>query len=66
MQKIPYMLVTGDREVETGTVAVRSRSAGDLGTRSVDEFVAGALDEVRRKARTPTIGPAGKAAHPSD
>jgi len=53
VQKIPYMLVTGDREVETGTVAVRSRSAGDLGPRSVDEFLGGALDEVRRKARTP-------------
>jgi threonyl-tRNA synthetase len=53
VQKIPYMLVTGDREVETGAVAVRSRSAGDLGPRSVDEFLGGALDEVRRKARTP-------------
>jgi threonyl-tRNA synthetase len=53
VHKVPYMLVTGDREVETGTVAVRSRSAGDLGPRAVDEFVGAALDEVRRKARTP-------------
>jgi Threonyl-tRNA synthetase len=32
MQKIPYMLVIGAREVEEGTVAVRDRSKGDLGS----------------------------------
>jgi threonyl-tRNA synthetase len=56
LQKVPYMLVTGDREVAQGTVAVRSRSAGDLGARPVDDFVAAALEEVRRKALTSTIG----------
>jgi threonyl-tRNA synthetase len=56
LQKVPYMLVTGDREVETGAVAVRSRSAGDLGPHAVDEFLSGALDEVRRKATAPVIG----------
>jgi threonyl-tRNA synthetase len=50
IQKIPYRLVTGDREVAEGTVAVRSRSAGDLGPRTVDEFIAAARDEVARKA----------------
>jgi threonyl-tRNA synthetase len=49
MQKIPYMLVTGDREAAERTVSVRSRSAGDLGARSVDAFMHDALDEVRRK-----------------
>ena len=49
LQKVPYMLVTGDREAAEGTVAVRSRSAGDLGARSVDAFVADALEEIRRK-----------------
>ncbi|MBP1604829.1 MAG: ThrZ [Acidobacteria bacterium] len=49
LQKVPYMLVTGDREVAEGTVAVRSRSAGDLGPRSVGDFVAAALEEVRTK-----------------
>src|SRR5215204_4292761 len=39
LQKIPYMLVAGDREVADGTVAVRSRSGGDQGARSVDDFV---------------------------
>ena len=56
IQKVPYMLVIGDREVEQGTVAVRSRTGGDLGARAVDDFVTAALDEVRRKARTPGPG----------
>jgi threonyl-tRNA synthetase len=43
------MLVIGDREAADGTVAVRNRSAGDLGARRVDTFVADALDEIRRK-----------------
>jgi threonyl-tRNA synthetase len=51
LQKVPYMLVAGDREVTEGTVAVRSRSAGDLGARPVAAFVADALEEVRRKSR---------------
>ena len=50
LQKIPYMLVVGDREVAEGTVSVRGRSAGDLGSRSVDQFVSDAVDEVRRRA----------------
>ena len=49
LQKVPYMLVTGDREVAEGTVSVRSRSAGDLGGRSVEAFIADALDEIARK-----------------
>ena len=40
LQKVPYMLVTGDREAAEGTVSVRSRSAGDLGARPVDDFIA--------------------------
>lgn len=37
--KIPYMLVVGDKELENGTVSVRERSQGDLGTQNVDEFI---------------------------
>jgi threonyl-tRNA synthetase len=47
VQKIPYMLVVGDREASEGTVGVRSRSAGDLGARSVDQFLADATAESR-------------------
>jgi threonyl-tRNA synthetase len=54
LQKVPYMLVVGDRETADGTVAVRSRSQGDLGPRGVDAFVAAALDEVARRATVPT------------
>jgi threonyl-tRNA synthetase len=49
LQKIPYMLVTGDREAAEGAVSVRSRSAGDMGSRALDTFITDALEEVRRK-----------------
>ena len=51
LQKIPYMLVTGDREAAEGTVAVRTRAGGDQGARPVDEFIAAALDEARARAK---------------
>ncbi|MCI9403375.1 MAG: threonine--tRNA ligase, partial [Oscillospiraceae bacterium] len=38
MEKIPYMLVVGDRDMEQGTVSVRHRSGEDLGAMSLDEF----------------------------
>lgn len=49
LQKIPYMLVVGDREAADGTVAVRSRAGGDLGSRALSEFVAAAREEIRTK-----------------
>jgi threonyl-tRNA synthetase len=39
MQKIPYMLVLGDKEAETGTVTVRKRSGGDQGSMNLDDFI---------------------------
>jgi len=51
LQKVPYMLVIGDREAADGTVAVRSRSGGDLGARTVDAFVADARAEIARRGR---------------
>ena len=39
LHKIPYLLVVGDKEKETNTVAVRTRKGDDLGTMSVDEFI---------------------------
>jgi threonyl-tRNA synthetase len=53
LQKIPYMLVVGDREVETSTVAVRERSGGDKGTSSIDALIASAHDELARKGQVP-------------
>jgi threonyl-tRNA synthetase len=49
LQKVPYMLVIGDREVAESTVAVRSRAKGDLGPRAFDQFLADALAEVEAK-----------------
>jgi threonyl-tRNA synthetase len=49
LQKVPYMLVIGDKEVAEGTVGVRHRAAGDLGPRLVAEFVTAALDEIGTK-----------------
>jgi threonyl-tRNA synthetase len=46
LQKIPYMLVTGDREVSEKTVAVRSRKGGDQGTRTLDEILTTMLEEI--------------------
>ena len=51
LQKIPYMLVLGDKEVEQNLVSVRSRSAGDLGTMTLDAFTAKLLEEIETKAR---------------
>ncbi len=49
LQKIPYMLVVGDKEAAEGTVSVRSRTEGDQGSRPVAAFLEAALDEVRAK-----------------
>ncbi|MBQ9187964.1 MAG: threonine--tRNA ligase, partial [Clostridia bacterium] len=51
MQKIPYMLVIGDKEAEEGTVAVRSRKEGDLGAMAIDAFIAKITEEVRTKSK---------------
>jgi threonyl-tRNA synthetase len=53
LQKIPYMLVAGDREVENSTVSVRERSGGDKGASAIDAFIAAAHDEIARKAQVP-------------
>ena len=49
LQKVPYMLVIGDREMENGEIAVRSREAGDLGTKSVEAFIAELTQEIQEK-----------------
>ena len=49
LQKVPYMLVMGDKEVEAQAVAVRLRSGQDLGSMSLSAFLARAVDEVRQR-----------------
>jgi threonyl-tRNA synthetase len=52
IQKIPYLLVVGDKEVEADAVAVRTRTGEDLGTLSVDAFAELITNEVARKGRS--------------
>jgi threonyl-tRNA synthetase len=47
LQKVPYMLVIGDREAAEGTIAVRTRAGGDQGATTLEAFVAAAAAEVR-------------------
>ncbi len=51
LQKIPYMLVVGDRDMENGTVSVRTRGGEDLGAMTPDEFIAKCLYEIATKAK---------------
>ncbi len=50
MQKIPYMLVVGDRDMENGTVSVRTRKGDDLGAMTLEDFRAKCLKEIADKS----------------
>mgnify|MGYP004555923121 FL=1 len=52
LQKIPYMLVIGDRDMENGTVSVRTRGGVDLGAMSPDDFETRCLKEIASKDRS--------------
>ena len=50
LEKVPYMLVLGEKESDDGTVvAVRSRDKGDLGSVKTDEFITNVLNEISSK-----------------
>lgn len=49
LQKIPYMLVVGDKEAEEGTVSVRRRGEGDIGSMKIGEFIAVANKDIAEK-----------------
>jgi threonyl-tRNA synthetase len=51
LQKIPYMLVVGDREAANRQVSLRTRKGGDLGARALDEVVA----MISEKSRTRSV-----------
>ena len=51
MEKIPYMLVVGDRDIEAGTVSPRNRADGDLGAMTLDAFTAVLKDVVDNKLK---------------
>lgn len=50
LEKVPYMLIAGDREVENGNISVRSRNRGDLGTMGIDDFIDSIINEISTKA----------------
>src|SRR5690606_26532208 len=49
LKRVPYLLVIGDKEIETGSVAVRTRRGEDLGTLSLADFQARLYDEVKQR-----------------
>ena len=49
LQKIPYMLIVGAKEVEENTISVRSRKDGDIGTKAIDTFLDEILQEIENK-----------------
>ena len=51
LQKVPYMLVVGDRDIENGTVSVRTRKGDDLGAMTPDQFIAKCLMEIATKSK---------------
>ena len=51
LEKVPYMIVVGDKDIENGTVSVRSRKNGDMGSMAIDEFIKMIVEEVESKAR---------------
>jgi threonyl-tRNA synthetase len=50
-EKIPYMLVVGDKEAEEGLVAVRTRGGGDEGAMTIDAFISSCLEKIASKER---------------
>ena len=51
LEKNPNMIIVGDNEVEAGTVSVRSRRNGDMGSMTIDEYVAFIEKEIADKIR---------------
>jgi threonyl-tRNA synthetase len=52
MQKVPYMLVVGDREAEAGTVSVRHRKHADMGVKPLDQFIGEVSQLIASKSAT--------------
>ena len=49
LEKVPYMLVIGDKDIENNTVSVRSRKDGDIGAMSIEDFIAKISEEIATK-----------------
>ncbi len=51
LEKVPYMLIVGDKDIENNVVSIRSRKDGDIGSKSIEEFIAELSEEIRTKRR---------------
>ena len=49
LQKVPYMILVGDKDIENNTVSVRDRKEGDLGAMKLEDFIAKAMEEIETK-----------------
>ena len=49
LEKVPYMVILGDKDIENNTVSIRARKAGDLGAMSLDAFIERAVEEIETK-----------------
>ncbi len=52
LQKVPYMLIVGEKELETETISVRSRDKGELGSQNLDDFIAQVISEIENRVLT--------------
>ena len=50
LEKVPYMIIAGDKDIENGTISVRSRKDGEQGAMTLDEFVENIMEEIETKA----------------
>ena len=51
LEKVPYMIVIGDKDIENGAISVRSRKKGDMGSMDIDEFIKMIKEEIDTKQR---------------
>jgi threonyl-tRNA synthetase len=51
MQRVPYLLVVGDKEIENGTVAVRTRDGEDLGSMTIEEVISLFQSDTEKRSR---------------
>lgn len=50
LEKVPYMVIAGDKDIENGTISVRSRKDGEQGAVTLDEFIKNIMEEIETKA----------------
>lgn len=50
LQKVPYMIIVGEKEMESNTISVRSRDRGELGSQKINDFIGSVLEEIKNKS----------------